>query len=85
MTFNHRVWLCKDTYETWYEIRETYYNSTGEVMFCTEGAARIGVGGTLEDLLETLEWAKVAVENAVRLPGTVLVDEGFEFADEDDV
>lgn len=82
--FNHRVW--KRTYkrlhdtETFYSIRETYYNEAGEICACTEHPAE-AQGETLEELKENLGRMLRAVENSF---GDVILDyDNFKFADWD--
>jgi hypothetical protein len=78
--WNNRVWQESFGDESVYCIKETYYNSKGEVCSCSE-AANAAYGETLEELKEALTRQLDAVDAVLQGIGhVVLEDKGFEFA-----
>jgi hypothetical protein len=73
-TWNHRVWQVEDEEDTFFEIRETYYNSKGEVVACTEEATRV-CEESLTSLAEQLERMKACLEKGI------LVLNGFQWGE----
>jgi hypothetical protein len=79
MTWNHRVWQEEFGDETVFCIKETYYNSSGEVCSCTENATA-AYGENLEELEEVLLRQLNAVQEAIMAKQDVLYAKGFEYA-----
>lgn len=81
MSWNHRVWQEEYGDETVFCVKQTYYNSKGEVTGCTE-TATAAYGENLEELKETLLRHLDAVNSALSMDvgHLVLEDKGFEFA-----
>jgi hypothetical protein len=75
---------CESGGEVYFEIREVYYNNTGNVTAMTEDA--IGVGGySVEEILVTLERMKVACSKEVIIEKDFVYDKwDDEFEDGDD-
>lgn len=78
--WNNRVWktthTCGDEIEEVYSIKETYYNSAGDICACTEQPAEAR-GYSLAELKENLErMLRVASMEEV----DVINEDGFVFA-----
>lgn len=84
MSWNHRVWLEKFGDESFYTIRETYYNTKGDVTACSAEPDEPH-GGTLEELQESLRRMTKAVDSAQHeaCEGVLRLD-GFKFAKHED-
>ena len=67
MTWNHRV--IKNSTERndeiveWYAIHEVHYDEAGKIISMTEDPINVvtAIGGTVEELSETLDWMKRAI------------------------
>lgn len=80
MNWNHRVWVQKIGEESFYSVRETYYNSKGQVTACSAKPERIG-SDSLEGLAKTLERMQSAVYVVQHGLGHVVLEfDEFEYA-----
>lgn len=75
MSWNYRVWhtYYEPTEEDFFEVKETYYNSSGEICACTESASSPS-GCTQEELKESLQHMTDAMDEAI------IETQGFVFA-----
>lgn len=76
MNWNHRVWRTMYNEEETLEIKETYYNDSGEVCGCTENVATV-YGFSMSELKTNLERMIRAVDNSN--PKDILDTAGFKF------
>ncbi len=80
MHWNHRLWKQTfnkdaDCEETYYSIRETYYNEAGEICGCTEAVADMSAE-SVEELQEML----IRVQKVLDNPGEILDYDCFKFS-----
>ena len=80
MSWNYRVWGDSFGDETWYEIRETYYNAKGQVSACSD-MADSAQGETIEELRQSVQKMLDSIDAVLHGVGhEVLGMDGFEFA-----
>src|SRR3990167_8254322 len=77
MTWDHRI--VKEVLEngdSWFSIREAFYNDAGELFAYTEEPADIS-GESIESLRQTLNWIQSAFDKEILIDGEVkFADDG---------
>ena len=82
--WNHRIWRCTSSCETFLTVKETYYNAKGEICGCTDDPLDF-FAYNLDEMLVLLDRVQKATEAAVLDSSLILEDEGFVFAPWNDV
>lgn len=75
-SWNYRLWKINNGVETFYELKETYYNNKGEICACTDRPAEVS-GESVEEIKTRLQQMLTDVTLSA---DDILVDEGFVFA-----
>jgi hypothetical protein len=78
LMWNHRVWRTTYNEEVCYEVKETYYNASGQICGCTEEAYKV-YGYSFIEMKETLARITKLLENTEE--SDILDTEGFIFAE----